>query len=146
MLGCMGRKVSRKTLRSLFLSTAFPVLREMQIAYRNVSSGARVSNKESAEPFTLRPEENRNSNLCFPFKTKSSLSIGPYFLCFVSETVSTRRPFLRLRESTLRPFFVAIRARNPCTRARRTLWGWNVLFIGHLPVCKNARTLVRNLP
>ena len=37
--------------------------------------------------------------------------------------ISFLRPFARLRARTLRPFAVAIRARNPCVRLRRTLLG-----------------------
>lgn len=33
------------------------------------------------------------------------------------------RPLARRRLNTLRPFFVAMRARNPCVRLRRTLLG-----------------------
>lgn len=39
------------------------------------------------------------------------------------ETASRWRPLFRLRFSTLRPPGVAIRARNPCVRLRRRLWG-----------------------
>jgi hypothetical protein len=37
--------------------------------------------------------------------------------------MSFLRPLARRRASTARPFLVAIRARNPCVRARRTLLG-----------------------
>ena len=37
--------------------------------------------------------------------------------------ISFLRPLARRRARTLRPFAVAIRARNPCVRARRTLLG-----------------------
>lgn len=37
--------------------------------------------------------------------------------------MSFLRPFARRRLRTLRPFAVAMRARNPCVRARRTLLG-----------------------
>lgn len=37
--------------------------------------------------------------------------------------MSLLRPFARRRARTLRPFAVAIRARNPCVRLRRTLLG-----------------------
>jgi len=44
------------------------------------------------------------------------------------------RPFLRRAASTLRPFFVAIRLRNPCTFFRLLTLGRNVGPIGqHLP-------------
>jgi hypothetical protein len=38
--------------------------------------------------------------------------------------MSFLRPLALRRARTLRPFFVAIRARNPCVRLRRTLLGW----------------------
>jgi hypothetical protein len=41
-------------------------------------------------------------------------------------TVSRFRPFARRRLSTRRPFFVAIRTRNPWVRLRRRRFGWNV--------------------
>ena len=40
-----------------------------------------------------------------------------------SETVSRLRPFVRRRFSTMRPFFVAIRTRNPCVLLRRRVLG-----------------------
>jgi hypothetical protein len=52
--------------------------------------------------------------------------------------VSLARPFARRRLITRRPAFVAIRARNPCVRARFILLGWYVRFICLLP-----ETLVR---
>jgi hypothetical protein len=39
------------------------------------------------------------------------------------------RPFARRRASTCRPLLVAIRARNPCVRARCKLLGLKVRFI-----------------
>src|SRR5699024_10954262 len=42
---------------------------------------------------------------------------------------STFLPFLRRLANTLRPFFVLIRVRNPCTFLRLRVFGWNVLFI-----------------
>lgn len=38
--------------------------------------------------------------------------------------MSFLRPFARRRAMTFWPFFVAMRARKPCVRARRTLLGW----------------------
>ena len=38
--------------------------------------------------------------------------------------ISWRRPLARRRASTLRPPLVAMRARNPWVRLRRTLLGW----------------------
>lgn len=38
------------------------------------------------------------------------------------------RPFARRRWITLRPFFVRMRRRNPCRRARRRFFGWYVCF------------------
>lgn len=38
--------------------------------------------------------------------------------------VSFLRPFARRRARTFWPFFVAMRARKPCVRARLTLLGW----------------------
>jgi hypothetical protein len=46
-----------------------------------------------------------------------------------SKGVSRLRPFARREESTFRPPSVAMRARNPCLRARTIFDGWNVLFI-----------------
>ena len=37
--------------------------------------------------------------------------------------ISFLRPLARRRASTLRPFWVAMRARNPCVRLRRSLLG-----------------------
>jgi len=44
---------------------------------------------------------------------------------------SLARPLARRLLSTSRPPRVAMRARNPCVRLRRTLLGWNVLFINY---------------
>lgn len=41
---------------------------------------------------------------------------------------NTFLPLRRRRAKTLRPFFVLIRARNPCSLFRLRLFGWNVLF------------------
>ena len=41
-----------------------------------------------------------------------------------AQGMSFLRPFARRRDRILRPFAVAMRARNPCVRARRTLLGW----------------------
>jgi hypothetical protein len=41
-------------------------------------------------------------------------------------TVRRLRPFARRRLSTRRPFFVAMRTRKPCVRARWRVFGWNV--------------------
>lgn len=38
--------------------------------------------------------------------------------------MSFLRPFARRRARTFWPFFVAMRARKPCVRLRRTLLGW----------------------
>jgi hypothetical protein len=45
------------------------------------------------------------------------------------DTVNRLRPFARLRLSTIRPFFVCIRTRNPWVRRRRRRLGWKVRFI-----------------
>jgi hypothetical protein len=42
------------------------------------------------------------------------------------------RPFARRRDSTCRPLLVAMRARNPCVRARCKLLGLKVRFIRQL--------------
>lgn len=47
-----------------------------------------------------------------------------------AQGVRRARPLARRRESTLRPLRVAIRARNPWSRARLILLGWYVRFIG----------------
>jgi len=48
---------------------------------------------------------------------------------YEEETVRRLRPFALRRLSTWRPFFVAIRTRNPCVRFRRRRFGWNVTLI-----------------
>lgn len=48
------------------------------------------------------------------------------------------RPNARRRAMIFRPFFVAIRARNPCRRARTKLLGWNVRFMAGL-ICRLRR-------
>src|SRR5438094_40612 len=50
----------------------------------------------------------------------------PYFLCAL--TTSRLRPFARRRLRTLRPAWVALRLRNPCSLFRLTLLGWYVRF------------------
>jgi hypothetical protein len=42
----------------------------------------------------------------------------------LNQGISFLRPLARRRASTLRPLAVAMRARNPCVRALRTLLGW----------------------
>ncbi len=53
--------------------------------------------------------------------------------CQDVETVSRFRPFARRRFSTMRPFLVLMRTRNPWVRRRRRRLGWNVRFM-RLPV------------
>lgn len=43
--------------------------------------------------------------------------------------MSFLRPFARRRARTFWPFFVAMRARKPCVRLRRTLLGWYVRLL-----------------
>ncbi|CAN5171596.1 hypothetical protein BH11ACT7_BH11ACT7_11640 [soil metagenome] len=43
-----------------------------------------------------------------------------------NQAVSERRPLRRRSVTIARPARVRIRSRNPCTRARRRLFGWNV--------------------
>lgn len=47
---------------------------------------------------------------------------------FSSETVSFQRPLSRRRFSTARPPRVLMRAKKPCTRLRRSRFGWYVRF------------------
>jgi hypothetical protein len=42
------------------------------------------------------------------------------------QAVSARRPLRRRSDTTARPARVRMRSRNPCTRARRRLFGWKV--------------------
>src|SRR6185295_15187737 len=49
--------------------------------------------------------------------------------CQDVETVSRFRPFARRRLSTMRPFLVLMRTRNPWVRRRRRRLGWNVRFM-----------------
>jgi hypothetical protein len=52
---------------------------------------------------------------------------------YEEETVRRLRPLARRRFRTSRPFFVAMRTRNPCVRLRRRRFGWKVtLIIGSL--------------
>ena len=60
-------------------------------------------------------------------------SVKPYSLL----TVSFLRPLARRRFTTRRPFFVDIRTRNPCVRARLRLLGWNVR-LPFIRVLRNA--------
>lgn len=54
---------------------------------------------------------------------------GPARVIYEEETVRRLRPFARRRLSTRRPFFVAMRTRNPCVRLRRRRFGWKVTLI-----------------
>jgi hypothetical protein len=45
------------------------------------------------------------------------------------QTLTRARPFRRRAERTARPARVRIRSRNPCTLARRRLFGWNVRLL-----------------
>jgi hypothetical protein len=61
-------------------------------------------------------------------QTRPTGQTGRYFLYMVG--TSRIRPLRRRFFSTFRPPEVAMRARKPCVRARRTLWGWYVRFTG----------------
>jgi len=52
-------------------------------------------------------------------------------LVFSSATDSLCLPFALLLERTFLPFFVAMRALNPCLFERFLLDGWNVRFMGY---------------
>lgn len=52
------------------------------------------------------------------------------------ETESRFRPLARRRFSTSRPFFVAIRVRNPCVFLRRRRLGWKVRFMFDGPLIR----------
>src|SRR4051812_27170218 len=56
-------------------------------------------------------------------------------------TVSRQRPLRRRFCRTLAPPAVFMRARNPCVRRRRGLWGWYVRFISRAP---RPRSIPRN--
>jgi hypothetical protein len=60
-----------------------------------------------------------------------------------AETVSLARPFRRRRASTLRPFFVAMRVRNPCLFRRFRRLGWYVRFIEFL-VWWDPKTILKS--
>jgi len=51
-----------------------------------------------------------------------------------NQALKRARPFARRALIILRPFFVDIRARNPCVWARFKQLGWNVRFIALNPV------------
>lgn len=55
---------------------------------------------------------------------------GAYLACSsLDQALRRARPLARRRASSWRPFLVAMRARNPCVRARFKLLGWNVRFM-----------------
>ncbi len=51
---------------------------------------------------------------------------APLWISGPAQAVSVRRPLRRRLDTIARPARVLIRSRNPCTRARRRLFGWNV--------------------
>lgn len=53
-----------------------------------------------------------------------------------SLTVSHFRPLARRRASSLRPFFVAMRERNPCVLERFRRLGWYVRLLIRLAISK----------
>src|SRR6185437_7031208 len=63
-------------------------------------------------------------NRCHGCERLRSPSHAPGLEARPRQGMSFLRPFARRRAKTLRPFFVAMRARNPCVRLRRTLLGW----------------------
>jgi len=76
----------------------------------------------------------------WPSKTALKACLSRSFRCFwnkkcMGEQPTTnyadkrRRPRARRRAKTLRPFFVAMRARKPWLRLRFRTLGWNVRFI-----------------
>lgn len=71
----------------------------------------RKNSVDAADQTPVQPSTILKDTLkCAP-AAKDRLLLQPYRS---SLTVSFRRPWARLRESTLRPVFVAMRARNPC--------------------------------
>ena len=88
----------------------------------------RTNSVDAADQAPLQPSTILKDPLkCAP-PAKDRPLLQPYRS---SLTVSFRRPWARLRESTLRPVFEAIRARNPCVFFRFRRCGWKVRFILH---------------
>jgi hypothetical protein len=97
------------SLRILFLFTALNVLLETEKPARNgVPAPCSNRKKHLTSPLSsFDPRSKRAENSPRP------RSVSSFFTYRSSLTVSFFRPRARLRERTFRPFFVAIRARNP---------------------------------
>ncbi len=90
--------------------------------WANTNSACRVSRRLRPRPLLRPPLPSRSPRRC------CSSNAGRYFLYTVG--TSRSRPLRRRFFSTFWPPRVAMRARKPCVRARRTLWGWYVRFTG----------------
>jgi hypothetical protein len=112
-------KAARIRRRILFLFTAVKVLLETEKPARSgVPAPRSYRKKHRRRPLSsFVPCSNRAENAPRP------RSVSSFFTYRSSLTVSFLRPRARLRERTFRPFFVAIRARNPCVFFRFRLWG-----------------------
>ena len=135
-------KISRINRFARFLRTESPSFRDATIPSRAIPASLGATSTVAYRPFTRieRSKTRRNSSRCLTrrFFGKRSDCRGMFrglvrVSVYEEETVRRLRPFARRRLSTWRPFFVAIRTRNPCVRFRRRRFGWNVtLIVGSL--------------
>ena len=93
----------RRTAVYALLETAYPTYKP------GSEEGSRITRQRTNEPSIRRPAAKTRLNAACPRR-----ACRRSFTYRSSLTVSFQRPFARRRESTLRPAFVAIRARNPC--------------------------------
>ncbi len=142
------RKTSRINRLALFLLTASPSFREATIPsllapasfgatrivrYRPLDRSDRSKTLwNSPRRLTRRSFEKRSDGMAALRRRKNARRR------YEEETVRRLRPFARRRFSTCRPFFVAMRTRNPCVRLRRRRFGWNVTLIVGIP-CNERR-------
>jgi hypothetical protein len=130
------RKDSLTSRLTRFLDTALPDdLVEMARPNRGLLPGrdlARTVNRPSVDRTGFSNTLSKS-----PFdRRRSSAPKGPLTAVMTSPSlqwthqgVSRALPLARRRARIWRPFFVAIRARNPWLRLRRRLLGWKVRFI-----------------
>ncbi len=123
---CASLNTSRATRRTRLRATAFPTAREAIDKPRRANPHP-LSHAVTWNSFSLNrcPLLYTCSNSAAVRRRWRALKLkDPIGSPQVPYGMRRLRPFARRRARTWRPFLVAMRARKPCVRLRRTLLGW----------------------
>ena len=147
---CASRKLARICrLRRLRSTASAACLREMARPSRGWSRLPAQTTAVSSGVVSRRPLLNtRSKSAGFSRRARRVKRKGaqPAARCRLQTGVRRARPLARRRASTLRPPTVAMRARKPWVRLRRSECGWKVRFMAsHHQQQKRARIVAATL-